>query len=300
MIANKKLITLLFPPLILLLLSTACTPKKKKKKNRFWGECISNINCPDKKICIHHKCVSLDSQGTTQALKPPLGMVYIPPGSFIMGSNSGSPMEKPQIEVSTGGYFIDILEVTRKKYDICIKKGICTAPACNSPSPDAAVSCVTWEQAVKYCIFAGKRLPSEEEWEKAARGVDARTYPWGEQSPTCSRANFNECKNNTLVDYNQRLEGKSPFGTLDQAGNVWEWTSTALWPWDKKKDPEMLSAGYKPLKQISHELQSEHRVVRGGSIADGQLGVRTTIKQLLKKNMSSRLVGFRCAKDVVK
>lgn len=274
----------------------SCTPKKKRKKNEFWGECTVNIHCGTGKICRNNKCVELKTSGLEKPVKSPPGMVFIPAGDFIMGANVGHPMEKPQISLKTNSFYIDIYEVTWSDYAECIKSGHCSPASCkgNGKFP---VTCITWHQAQSYCNAVGKRLPTEEEWEKASRSTDARKYPWGDSPPDCKKAAYNACNLNGPVAVDSLTEGKSIYGTVGQAGNVWEWTSTTLWPWDQRSDPEMLTAGYKPSRKINKSKTSNFRVIRGGSWKEGPEGIRLTIKQLLKMDFSSPLIGFRCAKD---
>lgn len=288
----KFITVLLLVPLIL-----SCTPKKKRKKNEFWGECTVNTHCGNGKICRDNKCVEMKIITIDASVKSPQGMVFIPGGDFIMGANIGHPMEKPQITQKTDGFFIDIHEVTWDSYLKCMETGHCSAPGCKGAGK-FPVSCISWHQAQLYCHAIGKRLPTEEEWEKAARSTDARKYPWGDSPPDCNKAAFNNCKLNGPAPVDSFSGGKSPYGTYGQAGNVWEWTSTTLWPWDQKNDPDMLTAGYKPSKRVDKSKVSHFRVIRGGSWQEGPEGIRTTIKQILKTDFSSPLIGFRCAQNV--
>jgi formylglycine-generating enzyme required for sulfatase activity len=156
------------------------------------------------------------------------GMVQIPGGTFCMGSNDGDEDEKPVHSVTVDAFELDLTEVTVAQYRACVKAGKCDAPegsGCNwdeSDRDDHPVNCVNWDQARTYCGWAGKRLPTEEEWEYTARGTDGRTYPWGNESPSeqlCGKQ-ASTCKVGSFPT------GNSPFGVKDMAGNVWEWTDT--------------------------------------------------------------------------
>ena len=166
-------------------------------------------------------------------LRPADGMLMmdVPAGEFSMGSTE-IPDARPVHTVTLDEYWIDQTEVTNGMYGKCVTAGICNPPIVsgssfrtsyygNSQFANFPVIYVSQNDASAYCAWAGGRLPSEAEWEKAARGTDGRTYPWGASPPTCSLANFQGCVNDTVA-VGSYPSGASPYGVLDMAGNVWE------------------------------------------------------------------------------
>ena len=233
---------------------------------------------------------SLRGSGSPQGLEPAApavslapGMVSIPAGSFQMGSSDGDDDEKPVHRVSVGAFSLDRTEVTVDDYAACVSAGSCTATDtgdyCNagvSGKGAHPINCVDWDQATSYCAWAGKRLPTEEEWEYAARGTDGRKYPWGNEAPgsqLCWNLGDGTCEVGSYAS------GSSPFGALDMAGNVWEWTSS----------------GYS--SDYSKERAKDTRVFRGGSWGNVSPSyVRAANRdRSFPSNRYSRL-GFRCAR----
>jgi len=197
-------------------------------------------------------------------------------------------------------YWIDKTEVTNTMYARCVQAGVCDAPSSkgsnysdsyygSSQYADHPVVYVDWFQAQAYCEWAGRRLPTEAQWEKAARGADGRTYPWGEQEPNCDLANYDGTKwcigdTSAVGSY---PSGASPYGALDMAGNVWEWAadwySSSYYSQSPGNNPTGPSSG-------------EYRVIRGGSYGRDERELRSAYRGDDDPNdESSSLVGLRCA-----
>jgi len=166
-------------------------------------------------------------------------MILIPAGEFMMGCNEAvdpqcSGDEKPYHRVYLDAYYMDKHEVTVAEYRKCVNAGGCKDPVtgqyCNwgqSGREGHPINCVDWNQAQDYCSWAGKRLPTEAEWEKAARGTDGRKYPWGNETANCQYAVMDDggsgCGRNSTWPVCSKPQGNSPYGLCDMAGNVWEW-----------------------------------------------------------------------------
>lgn len=237
------------------------------------------------------------------------GMVIIPAGKFKMGCN---PAVDPKCndyadeqlhEVFIDEFQIDKLEVTFAQFEECVNAGICQPPAsggaCNygwEGINNFPVNCVSWEQAKIYCEkFKKKRLPTEAEWEKAARGTDSRIFPWGNESPTCNyavmdrtNAGFLGCGTGNVHNVGSKPAGASPYGALDMAGNLWEWTA------------DWYSPNYYPNSPTNNPkgpATGTLRAVRGGDFFSrtGQ-ELRTSVRFQYEPSDYSIAVGFRCAK----
>jgi formylglycine-generating enzyme required for sulfatase activity len=155
-------------------------------------------------------------------------MVEVPAGEFMMGCDEAvdeacEDDELPQHAPALSAFQIDRTEVTQDQYTACVVAGACEAPSCawdcaNTTHP---ATCVTWSQAKSFCEWAEKRLPSEAEWEKAARGDQGAKYPWGDADPDCTLANMDGC-GAAALPVGSLAAGASPYGVLDMAGNVVE------------------------------------------------------------------------------
>jgi len=207
--------------------------------------------------------------------------VYIPVGTFHMGGYDirSAPDEFPAHEVTIDAFWMDQLEVTNVMYQLCVNAGVCTLPQnlgtarkadyfYNIEYKDYPVVYVTWGQAKAYCEWAGRRLPTEAEWERAGRGDDLRTFPWGEDKPDERFVNFNMLVTDTSRVGSYPL-GASPFGVLDMAGNVAEWTNDFY-----RFDYYQSSPATNPQGPLTSS--GLNRVVRGGSLGDAEVNIRVS------------------------
>jgi len=222
--------------------------------------------------------------------------VEVPAGAFRMGSETGAADERPVHRVSGAAFSIDQYEVTNGRYGACVRAGVCSPPAFASSFTrrtyfgaaeydDYPVVHVSWGQATSFCAWVGGRLPTEAEWERAARGTaDARAYPWGDSPPDCTKANFSGCVGDT-DRVGQRPAGQSPYGISDMAGNVWEWT--ADW---YEADYYSRSPDQDPAGPDSGQL----KVMRGGCWVSGANSLRATCRKADLPSLWAPNVGFRC------
>ena len=218
-------------------------------------------------------------------------MVCVPKGEFLMGSTEDDPDssvdERPQRTVYLDTFWIDQTEVTNASYRQCVEAGDCSAPD-NRHYDDPAysehpVAGVQWDQAEAYCRWAGKSLCTEAQWEKAARGTDGRTYPWGE-GIDCYRANYFGCMDGTTA-VGSYSSGASPYGVYDMAGNVWEWVADWYFEYYYANSPQRNPQG---------PSSGEYRVVRGGSWFDYVKKLRAASRYTFDRDRRYHLIGFRC------
>jgi formylglycine-generating enzyme required for sulfatase activity len=216
----------------------------------------------------------------------PAGMVRLPGGTFLMGSKDGRSDEKPVHSVTVAAFEMDRTEVTVAAYQACVRAGRCspadTGGGCNAgvaAKGNHPINCVDFDQAEAFCRWAGKRLPTEEEWEYAAQGTDGRKYPWGNAEPDaqlCWRltSGAGTCPVGTYP------AGNSPFGLSDMLGNVWEWTAS----------------NYSDTYEADRDRA--HRVLRGGSWGDDSYVLRATSR--FRGTPSYRFIhfGLRCARGL--
>lgn len=206
--------------------------------------------------------------------------VAVPAGPFIAGSTRGADDERPSQTRRLPTFKIDRTEVTRAMYARCVAAKRCAKPRIDlTAEPELPMTQVSWHEARTFCAYAGGRLPTEAEWEKAARGTDGREFPWGNDAD-CARANWGNfdgegpcaAKNpGRPVVVGQYPEGASPYGVLDLAGNVWEWVE------DKYED------------------EPGRRVVRGGSCCSYFVEPRAANRNAWDADHRDDDLGFRCA-----
>jgi eukaryotic-like serine/threonine-protein kinase len=222
-------------------------------------------------------------------------MVEIPAGEFVMGKDEDLiGDDSPRHTVYLDTYWIDQTDITNAMYAKCVQAGKCkfniqhAQTAVHYNDPDYAnhpVVYVTWYQAVAYCGWAGRRLPSEAEWEKGARGTDGRTFPWGKTAANSSLANYNDAIGDTTPVGSYPL-GASPYGLLDMAGNVRQWVADWF---------DALFYRNSPLQNPLGPGLGVKRVLRGGSFKDPANGVRVTTRFEHEPGSAGMNRGFRCA-----
>ena len=227
-------------------------------------------------------------------------MVQIPEGPFVMGSrdDDSDPDEKPEHQVYLKSYFIDLREVIRSEYDRFAKmtKRVPRKIEVFEDDPakllkaDLPAVAVTWDDAEAYCKWAGKRLPTEAEWEKAARGERKRRYPWGDEFLQ-GHANIDGSEDGFryLAPPGSFDAGRSPYGLYDMAGNVGEWVADSYDESFYQKSP------YRDPKGPD---QGDQRSIRGGSWRETNKNARSSKRFQAKPWRHDITVGFRCAKDI--
>ncbi len=247
------------------------------------------------------------------------GMVCVPAGPFTMGSYSGDNDEEPPRKVYVDEFLIDKFEVTFEQYDRCVRAGNCNKPHIillsrfkgpkGMPKKGTKVKAkvnqkfpvvgITWHDADKYCRSLGKRLPTEAEWEKAARGTDGRRYPWGAKAPDCRLANIDLC-GRKLSEVGKHPKGASPYGAQDMTGNVWEWVADWYDPkfYAKPEARQNPVGPVNPVDPISGRLVYRYKVLRGGSYTGSPGPLWTSYRFRLLPNTRGDDIGFRCAYSV--
>ncbi len=215
-------------------------------------------------------------------------LVYVPEGDFLMGAadadNYASDNEKPQRSIYLDSFWIDQTEVTQGMYFKC-SAAECVRPLCPGGNANDPMINVTWNNAQAYCAWAGRRLPSEAEWEKAARGPNGLIYPWGDTAPDDTTANFSR-----NVDWFSEAGSypvdTSPYGALDMAGNVREWVND--WYGEYLQNS--------PRSNPPGPETGDSRVLRGGAWDYNDVALRTTYRFYGEPSHVRGLdTGFRCA-----
>lgn len=234
--------------------------------------------------------------------RDPVTMVKIPAGSFIRGSSQGSGRtdEVPRTKIYVDGFTIDKYEVTNSRYltfiaatghkepfNVYSEGSLFKVPGID----DLPVVQVTWHDAADYCQWVGKRLPTEAEWEKAARGRDGRIYPWGNDPPTQEHANYDRdwAKKSTLKPVGTQPKGASPYGVHDMAGNAREWVQD----WYDRDYYQ-----HAPKRNPKGPDKSLLKVIRGGSWRSFDADIRTASRGKGGFALKTHGTGFRCARDI--
>ena len=245
---------------------------------------------------------------------PPIDRVVVPAGEFTMGGvEEREPDEAPVHRRTLPAFRIDRTEVTREDYWRCVRANRCRE-AWRRPTwtaPRGPVTGVSWHQARTYCAWVGGRLPTEAEWEKAARGTDARRYPWGNEPPTRERAVFGMRMNVGQPEpVGSHPSGASPYGALDMAGNVWEWTESVYDPYayrtpERVPTCETALAAYADLRHLNRWAftgsmgipDNCQRVLKGGAWNYWPAGLRSSNRVHHEPEGRYPVSGFRCADD---
>ena len=222
-------------------------------------------------------------------------MALVPEGEFTMGSATGDADELPVHKVYVDAFFMDIHQLSVAQYARFLEDTHHEVPPewslMNRPQhQNRPVANVDWTEAEAYCKWAGKRLSTEAEWEKAARGTDGRTYPWGNEPPTGLHANAGKevwSNHAVLTPVGMFEEGKSPYGIYDMAGNVWEWVSDWYDPDYYKTSPSQNPTG---------PPTGWYKVIRGGSWGSNPDGLRAAARETHLPSFQGFGTGFRCAK----
>ncbi|MGC9027885.1 MAG: SUMF1/EgtB/PvdO family nonheme iron enzyme, partial [bacterium] len=242
---------------------------------------VTNIN-----IQLEPSGISRQKVSTVSSLA---GMVQVPAGNFTMGCDGEScpPGSTPAHAVYLDSFYIDTNDVTVAQYNQCVNAGVCAKPmdygsAFNTDNNP--VVGVTWIDAYNYCRWAGKRLPTEAEWEKAARGTNAFVYPWGSQDPTTLLTAYG---NEDFPDpVGNHPSGASPYGVMDMAGNVWQWVNDWYAQDYYSKSPQNNPQG---------PAQTGFKVIRGGSFVSSSDVIKTYFRSYEPPDFYYNNLGFRCA-----
>jgi formylglycine-generating enzyme required for sulfatase activity len=231
-----------------------------------------------------------------------ISMRLVPAGEFTMGSDTDDDHRNQAHMVYIEAFYMDKYEITNAHYADCVTAGVCEPPHfarsdfrpnyySNSEFDNYPVIYVNWAMAKTYCEWRGTRLPTEAEWEKAARGTDGRSYPWGE-GISCEQANFDGdpdpagfCVGETS-EVGSYERSQSPYGLHDMAGNVFEWTSSLnqAYPYNAMDGREDLN-------------RNGDRIIRGGAWSEGADNQQVFYRSWIGPELSESAIGFRCAKS---
>jgi formylglycine-generating enzyme required for sulfatase activity len=226
-------------------------------------------------------------------------MMYIPAGNFMMG-NDAETNERPAHTVTLDAFWMDKFEVTNAQFQNCVNEGNCDLPKSleyfdKEEYQNHPVVFVNWYRANRYCEWAGRRLPTEAEWEMAARGPNAWTYPWGDDKPAYNLANYDQQVQSGTRAVGSYPHGASVFGVMDLAGNVYEWVN------------DWYAADYYSSETIwinpQGPAQGDKKGLRGGSWIDSGLGLRSANRDGFSAEGSAgagymeEFFGFRCAES---
>lgn len=218
-------------------------------------------------------------------------MVRVPAGCFFMGSDRGISNEQPTHQVCLDEFWIDKTEVTNARYGLLPESVFCNAV---SSEPEQPRNCVTWFEALEHCESRGARLPTEDEWEYAARGPDSLVYPWGNEFDP-ERVVYRENSDLVTAPVGSRPDGASWVGALDMSGNLWEWVSTA---YDDVDFSSAFPYPYNPDDGREDLGRTNNlRVLRGGSFLNTSNGLRAADRGRFDPFIEDSGIGLRCARS---
>jgi formylglycine-generating enzyme required for sulfatase activity len=245
--------------------------------------CLDGQSCPDGFVCVEQRCIA-----------EPSPSVRIPVGeaAFVMGCDFDqlgcSEDAVPAHQVTISSFEIDRTEVTRIEYALCIDDGVCDEPGDFDldSDPAAPASRVDWVDAYTYCAWSGGRLPTEAEWELAARGSSGSTYPWGDESPDCDLAQYEGCGEGGPVPVDVPEGDESVLGVHGLGGNVAEWVAD-WYAWDYY--------AVSPIRDPNGPSDGDERVIRGGSFEDSAGDLRAWTRWSREPDERDSDTGFRCA-----
>jgi formylglycine-generating enzyme required for sulfatase activity len=245
------------------------------------------------------------------------GVCEVPAGAFWMGSTAGLENECPPREVTLSAFAIDATEVTRNAYASCVSAEACDAvpthcddlfgdwdddPALGDPLL-APLICATWEQAAAYCSFVGGRLPTEAEWEKAARGEQGARWAWGHEPPDCTNSNHRFVSwycHQSVVEVGSYPDFRTAYGLWDTVGNAWEWVADwydAEWYRDAgDMDPQGPEADCRE-SVGGPATDCTKKVIRGGAFNTTEATTRGATRAFAAPGIVENNFSFRCAYD---
>ncbi len=233
-------------------------------------------------------------------------LVCVPAGDFSMGASPNDPkaksVEQPAHSVYVDSFWIDQTEVTNAQFAMCVSEGACTRsqdPGATGVASKTRINYFYDEtfanypvlvyrsvEAEAFCAWAGGRLPTEAEWEKAARGTDGRIYPWGDQAPACDLVNAGNCYTDT-TEVGSLPQGNSPYGAADMSGNVWEWVADTF-------DPEYYASS--PTNNPTGPAGDGYQTRRGGGWSSLLADLRSSRRASGKpQHYFDGQMGLRCA-----
>jgi formylglycine-generating enzyme required for sulfatase activity len=244
--------------------------------------CDVDPTCPDGFVCEGGVCLAPGGDGGDGS-----GDALVPAGTVVMGCEAGEACAadaQPVHEVTLAAFAIDRTEVSEADYADCVADGGCDPIAGAGAAADLPIKNAAWTDAAAFCAWRGAQLPSEAQWERAARGADARRFPWGEEAASCDRAALAGCASEPVAIAS--LDGDGPFGSADLIGNVAEWVA------DYYQSDYYAQA---PASNPNGPSSGGERVIRGGSYLDAAADASAWARRHADPLNAQADVGFRCA-----